>query len=103
MGPWSHPESEQSRWKQVHPGAVNLYDPFGECLFKYLIGSFQHPRTLGPICSVQFPFAVSGPMLVGNPNLGTISLNRHWATSDALPVWVGKSTHPENVPTMTSR
>ena len=27
---------------------------------------------------------LSDPMLVGNPNLGTISLSRHWATSDAL-------------------
>ena len=24
MGPWGHPESEQSRQKQVHPGAVSL-------------------------------------------------------------------------------
>ena len=75
----------------------------------------------GPICSVQFLFDVkvlltcctksamkarplSGPMLVGNPNLGTISLSRHQATSDALSVQVGKaSTHPENVYIMTSR
>ena len=43
------------------------------------------------------------PVLVGNPNLGTISLSRHQATSDALSVRVGKaSTHPENVHTMTS-
>ena len=47
---------------------------------------------------------LSDPMLVGNPNLGTISLSRHRATSDALSVQVGKaSTHPENVHTMTSR
>ena len=26
MGPWGHPESEQSRWKEVHPGEVSLYD-----------------------------------------------------------------------------
>ena len=90
MGPWGHPESEQSLWNQANPGAVSLYDPFGEHLFKRLIGSFHHPRTLGPICSVQFPFAVSGPMLVGNPNLETISLSRHQATSDALSVWVEK-------------
>ena len=44
------------------------------------------------------------PVLVGNPNLGTISLSRHQATFDALSVQVGKaSTHPENVHTMTSR
>ena len=54
MGPWGHPESEQSLWNQANPGAVSLYDPFGEHLFKRLIGSFHHPRTLGPICSVQF-------------------------------------------------
>ena len=48
--------------------------------------------------------SLSNPMLVGNPNLGTITLSRHWATSDALSVQVEKaSTHPENVHTMTSR
>ena len=47
---------------------------------------------------------LSNPMLVGNPNLGTVSLSRHQATFDALPVWVGKaSPHPENVHTVTSR
>ena len=47
---------------------------------------------------------LSDPMLVGNPNLGTISLSRHQATCDALSVPVGKaSTYPENVHTMTSR
>ena len=46
---------------------------------------------------------LSDPMLVGNPNLGTISLSRHQATFDALSVRGGKaSTHPENVHTMTS-
>ena len=33
MGLWGHPVSEQSHWKQVHPGAVNLYDRLEECLF----------------------------------------------------------------------
>ena len=48
--------------------------------------------------------ALSDPMLVGNPNLGSISLSRYQATFDALSVQVGKaSTHPENVHTMTSR
>ena len=47
---------------------------------------------------------LSNPILVGNLNLGTISLSRHEATSDAFSVQVGKaSTHPENVHTMTSR
>ena len=30
---------------------------------------------------------LSNPMLIGNPNLGTISLIRHQATFDALSVW----------------
>ena len=48
--------------------------------------------------------SLSEPMLVGSPNLGTISLSRHWATSDALSVQVGKSSiQPENVYTMTSK
>ena len=43
-------------------------------------------------------------MLVGNPDLGAISLSRHQATSEALSVQVEKaSTNPENVHTMTSR
>ena len=47
---------------------------------------------------------LSDPMLVGNTNLGTISLSRHWATFDALSVQVWKaSTHPENIHTMASR
>ena len=47
---------------------------------------------------------LSDPMLVGNPNLGTLSLGKHRATFDVLSDQVGKaSTHPENVHTMTSR
>ena len=47
---------------------------------------------------------LSDPMLVRNPNLGSISLSRHQATFDALSVRIGKaSTHPKNVCTMTSR
>ena len=120
LGPWGHPESEKSHWKQVHPGAVSLYDPFGQSL-KCLFGSFHHLRTLGlyAVCIFYLMFKVlltcctksamkarplSGLMLVGNPNLGTISLSRHWATSDVLSVQVGKAyTHPKNVHTMTSR
>ena len=119
MGPWGHPESEQSRRKQVPP-TVSLYDPLGGCLFKCPVGSFHHPRTLGlyAVCNFHLMFKalltcctkssmkarpLSNPMLVGDPN-GTISLSRHLATSDAFSVWVGKaSTHPENVHTMTSR
>ena len=45
---------------------------------------------------------LSDPVLVGNPNLGTISLGWHQANFDALSVQVGKaSTHPKNVHTMT--
>ena len=41
------------------------------------------------------------PMLVGNPTLGTITLRRHWATSDALSVQIGKAfIHLKNVHTM---
>ena len=58
LGPWGHPEFDQSRREQVHPGAVSLSDPLGKCLFKCPVGSFHHPRTLGPICSMQFPFDV---------------------------------------------
>ena len=60
MGLWGHPEFEQSRQKQVHPGTVSLYDPLGECLFKCLVGSFHHPRTLGPIfvCNFHLMFKV---------------------------------------------
>ena len=102
MGLWGHPESEQSHQKQVHPGALSLYDPLGESVkvSSWLIPPSQNS---GPICSVQFPFdfkvlltcctkpatkagPLSEPMLVGSPNLGTISLSRHWATSDALSV-----------------
>ena len=120
MGLWGHPKSEQSHRKQVHPGTVNLYDPLGEFLFKYPVGSFHHPRTLGlyAVCGFHLMFKVlltctksatkagslPEPMLVESPNLGTISLSRHRATSDSLSVHVGKaSTHPENIHTMTSR
>ena len=91
-----------------------------ESLFTCPVGSFHHLRALGlyTVCSFHLMFKVlltctksatkAGPLsesvLVGSPNLGTISLSRHGAASDALSVQVGKtSTHPENVHTMTSR
>ena len=47
---------------------------------------------------------LSDPILVGDPNLGTISLSMHQATSDALSVCVRKaSTHPKSIHTTTSR
>ena len=92
-----------------------------DSLFKCPVCSFHHLRTLGlnAVCIFYLMFKVlltccnksamkarplSGLMLVGNPNLETISLSRHWATSDVLSVQVGKAfTHPKNVHTMTSR
>ena len=92
-----------------------------ESLFKCPVGSFHHLRTLGlhAVCSFHLMFKVlrtcctksatkagplPDPVLVGNPNLGTISLSRHWATSDILSVQVGKAfTQLGNVHTMTSR
>ena len=104
MGPGGHPESEQSRWKQVHPGTVSkshlesvslsvrlvpstlpeLWGLYAVCnfhlMFKVLLTCYTKSATkAGPL---------SDPMLVGNPNLGTISLSRHQATFDALSVWV---------------
>ena len=111
-GPWGHPESEQSRREQIHQEqSVSLLCL--ESLFKCPVGSFHHPRTLGlyAVCNFHLMFNVlltcytkpamkarslSDPVLVGNPNLGTTSLNMHRATFDAFLVHVGKaSTHPE--------
>ena len=48
--------------------------------------------------------SLSEPMLVGSPNLGTISLSRHHSTSDAFSDQVGiDSTHPENVTVVSVR
>ena len=65
-------------------------------MFKVLLTCYtKSARTAG---------SLSYPTLVGNPNLGTISLSRHQATFDALSVQVGKAcTHPEDIHTMTSR
>ena len=49
MGPRDHPESEQSGQEQIHQEqSVSLIHL--ESLFKCLVGSFHHPRTLGPVC-----------------------------------------------------
>ena len=62
-------------------------------MFEVLVTYTESAMKAGPL---------SDPMLVGNPNLGTISLSRHQAALDALSVRVGKaSTHPENVLTTT--
>ena len=120
MGLWGHRESEQSRQKQVHPGTVSEIHLESVSLSVRLVPS-TIPELWGlyAVCNFHLMFTVlltcytksaikagplSDPMLVGNPNLGTISLSRHWATFDALSVWVGKaSTHSENVHTMSSR
>ena len=119
LGLWGHPESEQSRRKQVHPGAVSLCDPLGESLSVQLAHStISELWAYVQVCSFHLMFKVlltctksaakagllPDPMLVGNPNLGTISLSRHRATSDVLSVQVGKAfTYLGNVHTMTSR
>ena len=110
MGPWGHPESEQSRRKQVQsvsrkqsvskihlesvslsvqlvPSTIpELWGLYAVCnfhlMFKVLLTCYTKSATkAGPL---------SDPMVVGNPNLGTISLSRNRATFDALSVWVGK-------------
>ena len=124
MGLWGHPESEQSRRKQVQsvsrkqsvskihlesvslsvrlvPSTIpELWGLYAVCsfhlMFKVLLTSYTKSATKAR--------PLSDPMLVRNPNLGTISQSRYRATSDALSVQPRKaSTHPENIHTMTSR
>ena len=83
----------------LHSTIPELWGLFAVCsfhlMFKVLLTYTESAMKAGPL---------SDPMLVGNPNLGTISLSRHRATSDALSGRVGKaSTRPENIHTMTSR
>ena len=124
MGPWGHPGSEQKlvsignkspqeqSVSRIHLESVSLsgllvpstipelWGLYAVCnfhlMFKVLLTCYtKSAMKAGPL---------SDPMLVGNPNLGTISLSRHQATFGALSVQVGKgSTHPENVHTLTSR
>ena len=70
-------------------------------MFKVLLTCYtKSAMTAGPL---------SDPTLVGNPNLGTISLSKHQATFDTLSVQVGKAstreecTHPKNIHTMTNK
>ena len=75
-----------------------LWGPYALCNFHLMF------KVLPTCYTKSATKALSDPMLVGNANLGTISLSRHQATFDALSVRVGKaSTYPENVYTMTSR
>ena len=108
MGPWGHPESEQSRWKQVPqeqsvskihlervslrvwfaPSTIpELWGLYAVCNFplmlKVLLTCYTKSATKAPL--------LSDPMLVGNPNLGTHSLSRHQATFNALSVLLEKS------------
>ena len=121
MGLWGHPESEQSHQKQVtqeqsvsvvHLESVSVnvrlvHSTIPELWGRYAVCSFHVMFKVLLTCYTKLAMKfepLSDPMLAGNPNLGTISLSRHWATSDALSVRVGKaSTHPENVHIMTSR
>ena len=95
-----HLESVSLSVRMVSSTISELWGLYVVCnfhlMFKVLLTCYTKSATeAGPL---------SDPMLVGNPNLGTISLSRNRATFDALSAQVGKtSTHPENVPTMTSR
>ena len=103
------PRSSQSLWSTwrvslsvwLGPSTIpELWGLYAVCnfhlMFKVLLTCYTKSATKdGPL---------SNPMLVGNPNLVTVSLSRDQAISDALSVQVGKaSTHPENIHTMTSR
>ena len=95
-----HLESVSLRVWLVPSTIPELWGLYAVCnfhlMFKVLLTCYtKSAMKAGPL---------SDPMLVGNPNLGTISLSRHQATFDALSAQVGKaSTHPENIHTMTSR
>ena len=92
-----HLESVSLSVRLVPSTISELWGLYAVCnfhlMFKVLLTCYTKSATnAGPL---------SDPMLVGNPNLGTISLSRHQATFDALSVRVGQaSTHPENVRTM---
>ena len=112
MGPWGHPESEQSRRsKSTQEQSVSMsHLDSGSLSIRLVPSTIPELWGLYAVCSFHFMFKVlltyctksamkagplSDPMLVGSPNLGTISPGRHWATSDALSVWVGKTPiHP---------
>ena len=94
-----HLESVSLSVRLVHSTIPELWGLYAACSFhlmlKVLLACTKSATKAGPL---------SDPMLVGNPNLGTVSLSKHRATSDALSVRVGKaSTHPENIHAMTSR
>ena len=121
MGLWGHPESEQADGNKstqeqsvskIHLESVSLSvqlvpSTISELWGLYVVCNFHLMFKVLLTCytkSAMKAGPLSDPVLVGNPNLGTISLSRHQATFDALSVWVGHaSTHPENIHTMTSR
>ena len=95
-----HLESVSLSVRLVHSTIPELWGLYAVCSFHLMF------KVLLTCCTKSAMKAgpLSDPMLVGNPNLGTISLSKHQATSDALSVQVGNvSTHPKNVHTMTSR
>ena len=58
MGLWGHPESEQSHQKQVHAGAVILYDPLGKCPLSVRLVCSTIPELWGlyAICNFHLIF-----------------------------------------------
>ena len=106
ISPHRNSQSLRSTWRvslsdQLLPSTIpELWGLYAVCnfhlMFKVLLTCYTK--------SALKARPLSDPMLVGNPNLGIISLSRHQATFDVLSVRVGKaSTHPENVHAMTSR
>ena len=89
MGLWGHPESEQSRRKQVHPGAVSIIHLESVSLsVRFVPSTIPELWSLYAVCNFHLMLKIlltcytksamkagplSDPMLVGNPNLGTIS------------------------------
>ena len=81
-----HLESVSLSGRLVPSTIPELWGLYAVCnfhlMFKVLLTCYTKAATkAGPL---------SDPILVGNPNLGTISLSKHQATSDALSVRVGK-------------
>ena len=81
-----HLESVSLSVRLVPSTISELWGLYAVCnfhlMFKVLLTCYTKSATnAGPL---------SDPMLVGNANLGTVSLSRHQATFDALSVWVGE-------------
>ena len=94
----SPPRSSQSLWYLenvslsvwlVHSTIPELWGLYAICNFHWI---FRALHTCW-IKSATKAGPLSDPILVGNPNLGIISRSRHWATSFAFSVRVGKPQH----------